>query len=82
MDSLCTGIVSEALKFTACEIVLQMVCSTSADILQSGNHDSVGLLSAVNLALPLSLQHKPEYTHVIKKNSECGVIQGYLNKTN
>jgi cytochrome c5 len=47
-----------------------------------GNHDSVGLLSAVNLALPLSLQHKPGYTYVCliggPKEPSVEQINGYL----
>ncbi|KAF8179799.1 hypothetical protein K438DRAFT_1768823 [Mycena galopus ATCC 62051] len=47
-----------------------------------GNHDSVGILSAVNLALPLSLQHKPEYTYVCliggPKEPSVEQMNGYL----
>ncbi|KAF7340362.1 hypothetical protein MVEN_01955500 [Mycena venus] len=46
------------------------------------NHDFVGLISAINVGLPLSLRNKPEYTYVCllsgRREPSVEQINGYL----
>ncbi|KAJ7738839.1 hypothetical protein DFH07DRAFT_965938 [Mycena maculata] len=50
-----------------------------------GNHDSIGLLSAVNMALPHTIRNKPEYVHVNillgRKEPDVEQINGHLIPT-